>query len=150
MPMHSVRDRTTTALIIMLDVAFHSPAGQPVSTMDIAARTGLPRRGIEPTLQALARSGLLKGVRGPHGGYRLGHPAREILLADIYRVTAHDDTPTERRRGTLFNTVVRPFMDQMDGILTREYSKVTLHDFVRQAETRGLQRPPAGPPGCSI
>ncbi|MBE7728529.1 Rrf2 family transcriptional regulator [Komagataeibacter sp. FXV3] len=150
MPMHSVRDRTATALIIMLDVAFYSIAGRPVSTIDIADRSGLARRGIEPIVQSLARSGLLQGVRGPHGGYRLGHPAGEILLADIYRATMHDDAPAERRQGTLFNTVVRPFLDQMEGLLTHEYSKVTLHDFVRQAETRGLQRPPGSPANFSI
>ena len=55
--MHSIRERTTMALVIMLDVAFYSTPARPVSTAEIADRSGLARRGIEPMLQSLARAG---------------------------------------------------------------------------------------------
>lgn len=144
--MHSIRERTAIALVIMLDVAFHGATERPVSTIEIAGRSSLARRGLEPILQSLARAGLLQGVRGPHGGYRLAMPAREILLADICRIAMHDSPhAVDRRQGALFNTVIRPFLDQMDGLLVHEYSKLTLQDFVRQAEMRGLDRPQTGP-----
>jgi len=143
--MHSIRERTAIALVIMLDVAFYGTAERPVSTIEIAERSSLARRGLEPILQGLARAGLLNGVRGPHGGYRLALPAREILLSDICRIALHDGAhAADRRQGALFNTVIRPFLDQMDGLLEHEYSKLTLQDFVRQAEMRGLTRPAAG------
>ena len=66
------RDRGMLAVLIMLDVAFHAGRTSTVSAADIAERAGLARRGIEPLLQALSRSGLLESIRCPRGGYRLG------------------------------------------------------------------------------
>ena len=64
------RDRTMTAVLIMLDVAFNAGRAGTVSAADIAERAGLARRGIEPLLQSLSRSALLESVRGPRGGYQ--------------------------------------------------------------------------------
>ena len=61
------RDRAMVAVLIMLDVGFHAGRGSTVSAAEIAERAGLARRGIEPLLQALSRSGLLESVRGPRG-----------------------------------------------------------------------------------
>ena len=36
-------------------------------------------------LNQLAREGLVKGSRGPKGGYRLGRAADEITLKEVYR-----------------------------------------------------------------
>lgn len=77
------RDRAMTAVAVMLDVAFHAGRSGTVSAADIAERAGMARRGIEPLLQTLSRSGLLESVRGPRGGYRLGYPRRDITIADI-------------------------------------------------------------------
>ncbi|CUW48257.1 Rrf2 family transcriptional regulator [Novacetimonas hansenii] len=151
--MQGLRDRTVTAIFIMLDIAFHGMHGNTVSATEIAQRSGMARRGIEPLLQVLSRSGLLSGVRGPHGGYRLGHPAREILLSDIHQAIMARHDRMERRNGPLFNTVIRPFLNQMEGMLEREYRKVTLDELVRQAENHGLprpERPPAQPATFSI
>ena len=66
------RDRAMTAVSVILDVALHAGRTEPCSAADIAGRLCAARRGIEPVLQALTRAGLLEGVRGPAGGYRLG------------------------------------------------------------------------------
>src|SRR4051812_50078221 len=58
------------ALEAVVDVAYHGGA-EPVQSQDIARRLGLPRRYLEQVLQQLVRAGVLKGVRGPRGGYRL-------------------------------------------------------------------------------
>ena len=58
------------AIAAVIDVAIHAN-GRPVSAKSLAARHKLPPRHLEPVLQALVRDGILKGVRGPHGGYEL-------------------------------------------------------------------------------
>src|ERR1700679_2535510 len=85
------RDRGMLAVLIMLDVAFHAGRTSAVSAADIAERASLARRGIEPLLQALSRSGLLESIRGPRGGYRLGRPRRDISLEEVVRVALADD-----------------------------------------------------------
>ena len=38
---------------------------------------------LEPVLQALVRGGILRGIRGPHGGYELGRKGDQISADDI-------------------------------------------------------------------
>ena len=59
------------AIAAVIDVAINARA-RPVSAKALAARHRLPPRHLEPVLQALVRDGILKGIRGPHGGYELG------------------------------------------------------------------------------
>src|SRR5215468_7161152 len=68
----------------VIDIALNAGDGV-VSGKEVAARHNLPSRHLEPVLQALVREGILKGVRGPHGGYKLAREARRITAADILR-----------------------------------------------------------------
>ena len=58
---------------------------RPVSAKALAARHGLPPRHLEPVLQALVHEGILRGIRGPRGGYELGREQRRITAAEILR-----------------------------------------------------------------
>src|SRR5271156_1485881 len=89
------RDRGMLAVLIMLDVGFHAGRTSTVSAADIADRAGLARRGVEPLLQALARSGPLGRMRGRGGGYRLGRPRRDIHLDEIFRIATAEDAGAE-------------------------------------------------------
>ena len=135
------RDRAFAAIGIMLDVAFHAGRTATVSAAEIAERTGLTRRGIEPILQTLARSGLLDSARGPRGGYRLGRPRRQIRLDEIVGQAqeaepAADDGPS----GALFEAAVAPLWRSLDAALAEQLSRTTLDDLVRAAEATGLRR----------
>lgn len=44
------------------------------------------RRYIEPDLQRLTKAGILDGVRGPQGGYRLGMVPEKITIGMIAKV----------------------------------------------------------------
>src|SRR5262245_53090091 len=46
---------------------------------------GLSERYLEPVLQALARHDIVKGTRGPRGGYQLAREERRITADDIFR-----------------------------------------------------------------
>jgi Rrf2 family iron-sulfur cluster assembly transcriptional regulator len=65
------------AIAAVIDVAIHAH-GRPVSAIALAARHKLPPRHLEPVLQALVRDGILKGMRGPHGGYELARERKRI------------------------------------------------------------------------
>ena len=58
------------AIAAVIDVALQGQ-GHPISAKTLAAHHGLPPRHLEPVLQALVRDGILRGVRGPRGGYEL-------------------------------------------------------------------------------
>nr|WP_279183893.1 Rrf2 family transcriptional regulator [Acetobacter syzygii] len=145
------RDRAMTAVLIMLDVAFHAGRSNAVSAADIAERSGLARRGIEPLLQALSRSGLLESIRGPRGGYRLGRPRRDVSLINIIEAVLNDDPEgSDGPQGPLFHKVIEPCWSEFDSKLTQQMGKTTLDELVRQAEEAGLKRPQSEPITFSI
>lgn len=145
------RDRAMTAVLIMLDVAFHAGRSNAVSAADIAERSGLARRGIEPLLQALSRSGLLESIRGPRGGYRLGRPRRDVSLINIIEAVLNDDPEgSDGPQGPLFHKVIEPCWGGFDTKLTEQMRKTTLDELVRQAEDAGLKRPQSEPITFSI
>ena len=146
------RDRGMLAVTIMLDVAFHAGRTSTVSAADIAERAGLARRGIEPLLQALSRSGLLESVRGPRGGYRLGRPRRDIHLEDVVRIaTAEEPNGTEEGpTGAMQSAVVDPLWQTLEEEVIVRLRAITLEDMIRRAEVTGMTRPLAEPISFSI
>jgi Rrf2 family iron-sulfur cluster assembly transcriptional regulator len=56
---------------------------------DLSMDQGISLSYLEQLFAQLRRSGLVVGVRGPGGGYRLARPADEIPLSEI--ITAVDD-----------------------------------------------------------
>ena len=68
----------------MLDLAIHDKAG-PVTLGDISQCQGISLSYLEQLFSNLRKAGLVKGVRGPGGGYRLAKPASEISIAQIVR-----------------------------------------------------------------
>ena len=70
------------AVMAMVDLAGRG-VGKPVSLAEIAARQEISLSYLEQLFARLRRSGLVKSVRGPGGGYKLAHPANETRIADI-------------------------------------------------------------------
>ena len=80
------------AIEAVLYIAYNAKT-DPVAGSDVAAAQNLPTRYLEPIMQKLVRSGVLRGVRGPQGGYLLGRERRRITLADICAVITDDELP---------------------------------------------------------
>lgn len=70
------------AVTAMLDLAINQDAG-PVTLADISRGQGISLSYLEQLFAKLRRHGLVEGVRGPGGGYRLARPTAQISIADI-------------------------------------------------------------------
>lgn len=88
------------AVTAMLDLALHD-RGEPTTLADIAERQGLSLSYLEQLFSQLRRSGLVKSVRGPGGGYQLAKAASVISIDDI--VVAVDEEVDVTRCGGLGN-----------------------------------------------
>jgi Rrf2 family iron-sulfur cluster assembly transcriptional regulator len=66
----------------MLDLAFHSQI-KPVTLTEIAARQTISLSYLEQLFARLRRAGMVKGVRGPGGGYKLCRKSSDIHIAEI-------------------------------------------------------------------
>lgn len=70
------------AVTAMLDIALHDPE-QYVTIAAIGERRHLSSAYLEQIFGKLRRAGLLEGIRGPTGGYRLSMPADQITVMQI-------------------------------------------------------------------
>jgi FeS assembly SUF system regulator len=70
------------AVITMCQAALHCGSGR-VSAAELAMETGLPVPTVQKLVSKLTSAGLLRSVRGAHGGLQLGRPAAAITVADI-------------------------------------------------------------------
>jgi Rrf2 family iron-sulfur cluster assembly transcriptional regulator len=84
------------AVTAMMDLAIHEVAG-PVTLTDIASSQNISLSYLEQLFANLRRAGLVKGMRGPGGGYRLACPAADISIAQI--IAAVDDKVDATRCG---------------------------------------------------
>jgi Rrf2 family protein len=75
--------RARYALRMMLDVARNGAKGGPVSLTTVSARTDISRAYLEQVALALRAAGLLRGVSGRRGGYRLAAPPHEITVGQV-------------------------------------------------------------------
>lgn len=128
------------ALEAVVDVAFHGGA-EPVQSQDIARRLGLPRRYLEQVLQQLVRQAILKGVRGPRGGYRLARERRRITVGEVFRVLrgdepAEEDLPASDSEIGL--RVIGPFWDEVACEVMARLDAVSIDELCRLAEQRGV------------
>lgn len=70
------------AVIAMADLADLN-SDRPVTLSEIATRQDISLSYLEQLFAKLRRKGVVKGVRGPGGGYSLARPAHETSIADI-------------------------------------------------------------------
>lgn len=73
-----------SAAYAVVYIAQYGPRA-PVRSREIAQHQGMPPRYLEQMLQRLVHAGILRGVRGPRGGYLLAREKRRITLRDIGR-----------------------------------------------------------------
>ncbi len=76
------------AVTAMVDLALRQNRG-PVTLAAISERQHISLSYLEQLFGKLRRARLVSSVRGPGGGYNLGHPAQNISVASI--VTAVDE-----------------------------------------------------------
>ena len=70
------------AVTAMMDIALHEKQG-PVTLAEISQCQGISLSYLEQLFSKLRKQGLVKGVRGPGGGYTLARPSGDISIADI-------------------------------------------------------------------
>lgn len=59
------------------------PHGELVQTREIARSENIPEKYLPTIVRTMARTGLLRTLRGSHGGVSLARPASRITLRDV-------------------------------------------------------------------
>ena len=129
------------AIEAVLDIAYHAGA-EPVQSREITRRQGIPRRYLEHALQHLVRQGILIGVRGPRGGYKLARERRRIRVGDIVRVVREmeaDNNLIEDTQGSeLGYQVVRPLCRELQDGRMERLDSLTVDELCTRANQSGI------------
>ena len=95
-----VLSRTADYALRAILVLARREVGGPIAADEIARLTGAPPNYLGKTLQALAKAGLVRGTRGPTGGFVLALAPGEITIERIGQVFAQPATPRQCLLGT--------------------------------------------------
>jgi Rrf2 family iron-sulfur cluster assembly transcriptional regulator len=126
------------AIAAVIDVALQAQ-GRPISAKTLATRHGLPPRHLESVLQALVRDGILKGIRGPRGGYELARERRRVTANDILRAAGTvEDTDERPADSELLSKVVLPALANAEQEFSVTLGRINLDDMVRDAEALSM------------
>lgn len=135
--------KTVFALEAVLDIAYNARA-EPVQAREITRRQGIPQRYLEQVMQELVRAGILKGVRGPRGGYHLARERRKVSVGDIVRIVANienlQSSEQYQTESDLGNKVVKPLLDDLYNSMMERLDNTTLQDLCVAAEQHSVER----------
>ena len=130
------------ALEAVVDVAYNGRAG-PVQSRDITRRQDIPQRYLEQVMQQLVRAGILKGVRGPKGGYNLARERRRVSVGEIVQVINQMDLKKDKSdiqsQSPLGIKVINPLIEELNENIMEKLSDVTLQDLCHQAVNEGVE-----------
>jgi Rrf2 family protein len=124
------------AIAAVVDIALHSrPA--PVAAKALAARHKLPPRHLETLLQGLVHAKILKGVRGPRGGYELARERRRISIGEIVRTAVGLSTADPEDMGArsrLLEKIIEPSVRHAGEPFLVNLDAISVEDLCENAE----------------
>lgn len=137
------------ALAAVADIAIHARPS-PVAAKALAERLDLPPRHLEALLQGLVHANILKGVRGPRGGYELARERRRITAAAVLRAVSGENGAGEAPDCQLVRQVVAPMVGAAERVFLDELETITLDDICRRVEDLKLSNGKIAGPDFAI
>jgi len=128
----------------LVDLATNKNSGA-IPLREISSREDISERYLEQLFAKLRKAGIVRSVRGAHGGYLINHSLEEITVGDIIRVLEGSIVPVEcvnddvedceRSSSCVAQEVWRELKNQVDDYL----DSITLLDLKERAEELNLK-----------
>lgn len=123
------------ALRALLELALQPP-GRPVQCREIARRQQIPEQYLNQVLVVLRQSGLVRSLRGAHGGYVLGKDAARCTVAEVRRALQGEAPPGTgagiARAPSAW--VVQNLQERIQGLVQNQLEQVTLADLKQELD----------------
>lgn len=127
------------AVMAMADLALHGGGERAVPLQEVAKRQEISLSYLEQLFARMRRAGLVSGVRGPGGGYRLAKPADTTTIADIIaavnepiKATRCQEGSTKSCLGKQGRCIAHGLWQEMGDRIQSFLASVTLADVLNQ------------------
>lgn len=131
------------ALRVMLELAQSQPdAYMPLPL--IAQRQGISEKYLESIIAILSRAGLVEGLRGKGGGYRLTRSSANYSMGEILRLTEGSLAPVTCLEGAenpcprAGECTTLPMWQKLDDLINTYLDSVSLSDLLSQTDGNAL------------
>lgn len=133
-----ISTRTRYGMRAILEIACAHNSG-PMQIKVIADRQRISNKYLEQLVGIMKSSGLVRSIRGPHGGYVLSKPPEEIKLSEIFRVLEGptltvDCVDHEEVCPNCADCITRQLWAEMNNAILSVLDSKTLSDLVKMAE----------------
>lgn len=114
-----------------------------VSSREIAEKQNMLPRYLEQIMQKLVKAGILKGMRGPSGGYRLAREKRRITLYEICSALEEGEEAFKASipsSTALGKWIIAPLVTGFYAPLRQQLQAMTLADLHDQASRQDITK----------
>ncbi len=133
-----ISTRGRYSLRVLLDLAQHEGY---VPMKDVAARQGISLGYLEKILPVLVKNGIVVGIQGKGGGYKLAKPAEKITFGQILRLTEGtlapvaclEESAPECARADICLTL--PVWTELERVVSTYLDSVTIAQAAKKNET---------------
>lgn len=127
------------ALRVMVDIAENSNGGY-IPLKDIAGREEISEKYLESIIVVLSKAGLLDGLRGKGGGYKLTKAPEEYSVGEILRLSEGSLSPVScishgKKCERTSKCSTHPVWEKLDKIINEYLDGITLCDLIRSEDT---------------
>ena len=124
------------ALRVMIALAESGPE-HFAPLKEIAAEEGISEKYLESILVLLTKVGILEGLRGKGGGYKIAVPPEELTVGSILKVVEGGLAPVScleenfRKCDKMGSCKTRPMWEKLNGIIDGFFESITLDELVK-------------------
>lgn len=133
-----ISTRGRYALRVLVDLAEHRSGGDYLPMREIAARQGISLKYIGQILPILTHAGLIEGLPGKGGGYRLCREPEQCTAGEVLRLTEGDLAPVaclatgSEPCGRAKECRTLPLWRRYMEVTNEFFDNVTLADLIRE------------------
>lgn len=123
----------------VLFIALNSGA-DPVSSKQVCSYQDVLPRHLEPILQILVKENILKGTKGPRGGYTLAREKRKISVDEIFSLLSREPLVRIKEKNREYNSIRKNITTKINDEIAKSIElslkQVTIEDLCKQVTTK--------------
>ena len=124
----------------IFDIAYHS-LGLPVPAKDISNRQEIPLKFLEQILNKMGKANVVKGLKGPSGGYILARAPNKISVKDIIKAVREPTDLVNCANCTKApQCVTRLVWKEAAEIINKFFDSVTISDLCEKGKDIGIRK----------